>query len=91
MSEDTLQKIVNKLSAMESKYDKEFANLNKKVDGITAQVVTNAEHISAIKDNQKTLSNVINKIASVQERQEQTIDLLARRSLDQEAELKRIK
>lgn len=68
-----------------------LTNVETSIVKVSNQVGTNAENITDIKDNQKTIADVINRMSEVQERQEQTINLLARRSIDQEAELKRIK
>lgn len=77
MNENMIQNIFNKLVEMEKKYDHQFAKLDKKIDGINKQVVSNAENIAVI-------NNKLNIFDS-------TIDILSRRSIDHEAELKRLK
>lgn len=74
-----------------SPINKNIKNIEKKIDGITEQVAENAENITKIKSNQETISNVINQMASLQKQQDETINILARRSIDQEAELRKIK
>lgn len=86
-----IQSMNKRMNDMKSQMTQGFEQVETKVDGVAEQVAENAEKIVAIKDNQKTIADVIDKMASVQERQEGTIDLLARRSLDQEAEIRRIK
>ncbi len=71
--------------------DSRLKNLEDKSDAVYEQVVKNTEDITALKENQKIIGNVVNQIATIQQRQEDTINLLARRSLDQEEEIKRIK
>lgn len=68
-----------------------FALVNEKVnvmdqtlDGVHEQEAKNAEKI-------KLMQADIKQLKDTQERQEKTIDLLARRSIDQEAELRKIK
>ena len=58
--------------------------MDQKLDGIHEQVADNAENIETMKVD-------IKQIKDVQVRQEKTVDLLARRSIDQEAELRKIK
>lgn len=60
-----------------STLNKKVDVMDQKIDGIHEQVAKNSENIAVIKD--------------LQARQEKTIDLLSRRSIDQEAEIKRIK
>jgi len=74
-----------------SPINENIKNIEKKIDGITEQVAENAENITKIKSNQETISNVINQMASLQKQQDETINILARRSIDQEAELRKIK
>lgn len=74
-----------------SPINKNIKNIEKKIDGITEQVAENAENITKIKSNQETINNVINQMASLQKQQDETINILARRSIDQEAELRKIK
>ncbi len=62
----------------------ELKSINGTLDVIYEQVAKNAENITELKMDTKS-------IKEVQKRQERTIDLLSRRSLDQEAEIKRIK
>lgn len=59
-------------------------SLIKKSDVIIEQVVRNSEDITYIKENQQIIADIV-------KRQEDTINILARRSIDQEAEIKRIK
>lgn len=58
--------------------------MDQKLDGVHEQVAINAENI-------KLMQVDINQLKDIKERQEKTIDLLARRSIDQEAELRKIK
>lgn len=74
-----------------SPINENIKNIEKKIDGITEQVAENAENITKIKSNQETINNVINQMASLQKQQDETINILARRSIDQEAELRKIK
>jgi len=74
-----------------SPINENIKNIEKKIDGITEQVAENSENITKIKSNQETISNVINQMASLQKQQDETINILARRSIDQEAELRKIK
>jgi len=70
---------------------KDLEDVKQIIKVVSEQVATNAENITEIKENQKVIGDVINQIADIQERQESTINLLARRSLDQEDEIRRIK
>lgn len=67
-----------------------FDEIEKKTDAIMEQVGKNAESITDLKETQQSIGNVINQIAIIQQRQEDTINILSRRSIDQEAEIKRI-
>lgn len=101
MSEKLLTQILDELKGLKEevsnvKQEQQTTNERLKdvetsIVNVSDQVATNAENITDIKTNQKTIADVINQMATVQERQEGTINLLARRSIDQEAELKRIK
>jgi len=59
-------------------------NIESKIDGITEQVAKNAETVTDIKDNLRIISSTIKN-------QEETINILSRRSIDQEAKIKSIK
>lgn len=83
------QKITELESNMATKDS--LSNISTQLDNVAEQVAATSEKITDIKDNQKAIADVINQMSAVQERQEQTFNLLARRSIDQEAELKRIK
>lgn len=101
MSEKILSQILDELKGLKEEVsnvkqeqqttNERLTNVETSIVKVSNQVGTNAENITDIKANQKTIADVINEMSTVQERQEQTINLLARRSIDQEAELKRIK
>ena|SRR5690625_1102430 len=61
-----------------------LGDIEKKSNAIMEQVVKNSEDITTIKDNQQTIADIV-------KRQEDTINILARRSIDQEAEIRKIK
>src|SRR5699024_1169633 len=69
---------------MKQEFSSRFDTIEQKLDGVQKQVAKNAEHIVVMRDN-------IGRMKVIQERQEKTIDLLSRRSIDQEAEIKQIK
>lgn len=74
---EKLEVMENEMQGMRKQFSDKFETLEQKIDGLHEQVAENAENIEIIKD--------------VQERQEKTLDILSRRSIDQEAEIKRIK
>lgn len=91
MSNQKLDLILTKLEGMEKEQQEmkkemsdRFDSLETKSDSIMEQVVKNSEDITVIKDNQQIIAEIV-------KRQEDTINILARRSIDQEAEIKRIK
>ena len=98
MSDSKSDLILTKLEAMENENKQEFSAIRQEIsnvkedisiistksDAIMEQVVKNSEDITTIKDNQQIIAEII-------KRQEDTINILARRSIDQEAEIKRIK
>ena len=57
---------------------------DEKLDGVYEQTAKNGEDLKLVQTDIKQLKDI-------QERQEKTIDLLARRSIDHEAELRKIK
>lgn len=61
-----------------------FDDIEKLSDSIIEQVLKNSEDITVIKDNQQIIVDIV-------KRQEDTINVLARRSIDHEAEINRIK
>ncbi len=92
MSENGIELILNELKAvnermtaietnMARKEDvatkEDIASVNQKVDGVSKQVAGNAESLTAIHDKLRKVDNAT--------------DILSRRSIEQEAELKRIK
>ena len=98
MSNEKLDLILKELSnlnerveKMEQKFSAKFDTLESKNNAIMEQVVKNSEDITEIRSNQETISNVINQMASLQKQQDETINILARRSIDQEAQIKMIK
>src|SRR5699024_7073030 len=98
MSDSKSDLILTKLEAMENENKQEFSAIRQEIsnvkedisiistksDAIMEQVVKNSEDITTIKDNQQIIAEII-------KRQEDTINILARRSIDQEAKNKRIK
>lgn len=58
--------------------------MDQKIDGVHEQVAKNVADITQLKAVQE-------RMVTIQEHQEKTIDLLARRSIDHEAELRKIK
>lgn len=94
MNDQKLDLILTKLDSIENEQTemkriqtdmlKRFDDIEGKSDAIMEQVVKNSEDITVIKDNQQIIVDII-------KRQEDTINILARRSIDQEAEIKRIK
>jgi hypothetical protein len=91
MNDQTSQLILKELQSlkegqqnMRQEFTSRFDTIEQKLDGVKEQVAKNTEHIVVMRDD-------ISQIKSVQERQEKTVDLLSRRSIDQEAEIKRIK
>lgn len=91
MSDSKLDLILTNLETMEKEQQEmkkemsdRFDSLETKSDSIMEQVVKNSEDITVIKDNQQIIAEIV-------KRQEDTINILARRSIDQEAEIKRIK
>lgn len=98
MSDKTLETILNELQSINRKMDNgldtlgtQLDKLETKIDGISEQVAKNAEDITDIKDNQKIIANVIDKVASVQERQEKILESLSLRSLEQEVDIRDLK
>ncbi|MBO1002687.1 hypothetical protein ACFSKI_21520 [Pseudogracilibacillus auburnensis] len=81
---EELQSIKEEQQVIRQEFNDKFKTIERKIDGVHEQVAENAENITAILEDTKHIKNV-------QDRQEKTIDLLSRRSIDQEAELKRIK
>ncbi len=89
-----------KIGSMETKIDSMGTRMNsveEKIDGITRQVVNNSEQLFELKNGQQHIQQAVReteetvvRIESTQKHQERTIDLLSRRSIDQEAELRRL-
>lgn len=83
MSNDILNKILeqlNSISKEQQEMKRDIANMKENTVDIPAMKV-------AILETNETVT----RIESTQEKHERTLDLLSRRSIDQEAELKRIK
>lgn len=88
------QELADLKSAMNHRFDTletKFGMLENKFDSLQEQVAINCEDIKELKVGQKELLSRMEKFEQIQERQEKTIDLLARRSIDQEAEIRKIK
>lgn len=86
-------KLETRFDTLETRFDV----LEDKVDNTQQQVATNAEQISIIRDEQQqvktTLANthkIAKQIETSQANHERTLDILSRRSIDQEAELKQL-
>jgi chromosome segregation ATPase len=89
-----------KMDSMESKIGSMETRMNsveEKIDGITRQVVNNSEQLFELKNGQQHIQQAVReteetvaRIELTQKHQERTIDLLSRRSIDQEAELRRL-
>lgn len=100
---ELLELLLQKMTGMEG----ELQNLNKRVTNIEenmaakedieevkkeiAEIKSFVSDIPAIKVSALETAEVVKRLESTQERHERTLDLLSRRSIDQEAELKRIK
>lgn len=85
------QEIKQEQQQMKNTFTERFDVLEQKVDGIQDQVAKNAENITVMQTDVKDIKDMQQIMIGIQERQEKTIDLLARRSIDQEAELKRVR
>lgn len=88
--EDEQQEMKSGISEIKETLER-LDDIEKKTNAIMEQVAKNAENITEIRSNQETISNIINQMASLQKQQDETINILARRSIDQEAELRKIK
>src|SRR5690625_2621714 len=92
---ESLSKKVDKIDQIETQLKKLDTRLKKiethKLNSIMEQVAHNSEQISVVHGELKELKNVVQRIESTQEKQEKTIDLLARRSIDHEAQLKQVR
>src|SRR5690625_4104410 len=69
----------------------DLENVKSMTHTIFELVAINAENITEIKNEQKKISQIVTKMADIQQKQESTINLLARRSIDQEDEIRNIK
>ena len=75
---------ISEVKQTQTKMLKRLDDIDKNSDAIMEQVVKIPEDITVIKNNQQAIADIVR-------RQEDTINILARRSIDQEAEIKRIK
>ena len=80
---------------MEKKLDlilNELKTLNERITNIESNMATkeNVAELPYIKRAVGDTSDTVKRIETIQEKHERTLDLLSRRSIDQEAELKRI-
>lgn len=104
MSEKILSDILeqlNNMSTVQQEMKNNVTDLNNDIaevkNDITdlnndiAEIKKQTEDIPAIKVAALETNEIVERIESAQESHEHTLDLLSRRSIDQEAELKRIK
>lgn len=83
MSEKILSDILEHLN--------NITKAQEEIQSDIAEIKKQTEDIPAIKTASLETKEIVERVEATQERHEQTLDLLSRRSIDQEAELKRIK
>lgn len=90
----TIKTQVNKIDNIEQS----LQQVHVKLDGITEHVVQNSETLAFVKAQTASNTETINKtnvlikeLQDIEQQQEQTIDLLSRRSIDLEAKLRNLK
>lgn len=89
MSEQLLKQILHELKEVKSEQQamrQDIYNIQK-----TMATKEDVADIPAIKVSIFETSEIVKQIEATQVRHERTLDLLSRRSIDQEAEIKRIK
>ena len=107
MTEQLLQKILDKLESMDIDLQtlksnvankNDISNIERKLNSIQEQVVRNSEAINENSNEIKSLNqatfeikNVSQTLETIQDRQSHVIELLSVRSIEHEALLKRIK
>lgn len=96
MSEKLLKQILNELKEMKSELKEvksEQQATRQDISNIQKTMATKEDvaDIPAIKVSIFETSEIVKHIETTQVRHERTLDLLSRRSIDQEAEIKRIK
>jgi tetrahydromethanopterin S-methyltransferase subunit G len=84
--EQRLDGIEQRLDGIEQRLDL----IEQKQDIIIDQVVQNSEDITIIKNEQQNIKETLIQIVQTQQNQHRIIELLAVRSIEQEAALKRV-
>lgn len=90
MSEKILSDILEQVNNM-TMVQHEIKSDTTKMQNDCAEIKIQTENIPSIKIATLETKKIVERVESTQERHEKTLDLLSRRSIDQEAELKRIK
>lgn len=93
MNEQVLERILTELTTIKSNMatKQDLQKVESKVDNMSEDLYELRDVQQQIKQAIMELDHIVKRIEVRQERHELTLDLLSRRSIDQEAELRRIK
>ncbi|MED4350885.1 hypothetical protein P9265_00865 [Schinkia azotoformans] len=96
MSEKILNKILEKIENVQEEMKeikKEMKEMNERIENVESTMATkkDVEAIPFIRQAVMDIDERTTRIEKTQEKHERTLDILSRRSIEQEAELRRIK